>query len=230
MLRPRFHPTADGRRAASLAAHALDPRLSQIDAAAEDTVQTRLRAIFPEFALLPQLLDATQPGKVVERRLFSRSVEDDAADLLGPSGKCGADGCVTLVGDAAHLILPSIGYGACLAIEAAADLGDAMRRATGSVGSSVGSVGSVGADAHAAARRQAAVAAALRAFEAAQTERAARAAEVGGAAADAIASDGGGGGGGGGGAGAVPASGPALQGWLLGNARRGGASRTASVG
>jgi 2-polyprenyl-6-methoxyphenol hydroxylase-like FAD-dependent oxidoreductase len=61
---------------------------------------------------IPALIEATQPIDIMK---------NDARDRK-PLRSWG-DGCVTLLGDAAHPITPNVGQGACMAIEDAAGLG-----------------------------------------------------------------------------------------------------------
>ena len=60
---------------------------------------------------IPELIEATNPGDIIK---------NDARDRR-PLKRWG-DGCVTLLGDAAHPITPNVGQGACMAIEDAACL------------------------------------------------------------------------------------------------------------
>ena len=176
-------------------------------ATAAPRVATRIAATFPDFADLPPLLAATPAGAIVERRLFYRATheesEDAAEDELAEGGwhpaSALAGGVLTLLGDAADMRLPSLGLGACLSLQSAAALGEALGALPPGAGS-------------------AEVAAALRVFEGAQRARARAAAHAAldetrrvqaAEAADAHH--------------VLPTSGAAFQGWLLGNARRGGA-------
>jgi hypothetical protein len=167
------------------------PTLPLAAAASAPLVAERVAALFSDFAHVAALLAATPAGAIVERRLFHRA--DDADDDAGAdTGR----GVVTLTGDSAHMRVPSLGMGACLSLESAAALADALDALPH------------GADA-------AALQAALRRFEREQAERAddaartalLEAAHVAGKPAGAV----------------LPTSGAAYQGWLLGNARRGAA-------
>jgi 2-polyprenyl-6-methoxyphenol hydroxylase-like FAD-dependent oxidoreductase len=166
------------------------PTLPLAAAASAPLVAARVAALFSDFAHVEALLAATPAGAIVERRLFHRT--DDAVDDAGAdvSGR----GVVTLIGDSAHMRVPSLGMGACLSLESAAALADALDALPR------------GADA-------AALQAALRRFEREQAERADEAARAALLEAAHVAGKP---------AGAVlPTSGAAYQGWLLGNARRG---------
>jgi 2-polyprenyl-6-methoxyphenol hydroxylase-like FAD-dependent oxidoreductase len=68
---------------------------------------------------IPALIEATKPTDIMK---------NDARDRK-PLRKWG-EGCVTLLGDAAHPITPNVGQGACMAIEDAACLAKFLRSAT----------------------------------------------------------------------------------------------------
>jgi 2-polyprenyl-6-methoxyphenol hydroxylase-like FAD-dependent oxidoreductase len=67
---------------------------------------------------IPELIAATPDGSVIRTPLYERT----------PLPRLAA-GRVAVVGDAAHPMLPSLGQGACQAIEDAAELGSALGRA-----------------------------------------------------------------------------------------------------
>ncbi len=164
------------------------------EASAAPLVADRVAAAFSDFSDLAPVLAATPVGEIVERRLFYRASQDDADDDAAMSRSC--RGVVSLIGDAASMRLPSLGLGACLSLESAAALGEAL----GAVPVGAGSP---------------AVAAALRRFEAGQQQRARSAARAALEEARRVAAAP---------TAAMPAPGAAFQGWLLGNARRGQAS------
>lgn len=208
---------AEGRLMAALAA---SPATTLAAAAAAPTASQRIADAFvPDFADVAALLAATPPGAITERRLFHRAREAPPASYDNDGGAESAACCVTLLGDAAHMALPSLGVGACLSLRAADALAAELDAAAhASDGSSDGSLMEAGA-----------LAAALRRFE--RRQRRAAACAVAGAAAHArrvVAA---------GGASAstdehgdvLPTSGAAFAGWLLGNAHRGGRHAAAAA-
>ena len=182
------HASAEARTLTYLAQ---TPTMPLAEAAAAPLVTDRIAAAFADFQDLAPVLAATPVGEVVERRLFYRASPVDGDDEEAALQAC--HGVVTLIGDAASLRLPSLGLGACLSLESAAVLGEAL----GAVPAGAGAAG---------------ISAALRGFEREQQARARRAAraaldEARHVAAAPTAT--------------IPAPGAAFQGWLLGNARRG---------
>jgi len=170
------------------------PSMTLANAAAAPLVADRVREAFSDFADLAPVLAATPVGEIVERRLFYRASPDaadgddeDAAEVLH------CRGAVTLIGDAASMRLPALGLGACLSLECAAALGEAL----GAVPAIAGADG---------------IAAALRSFEASQQRRVRSSARAALEEARRVAAAP---------AATIPAPGAAFQGWLLGNARRG---------
>ena len=169
------------------------PAMSLAEAAAAPLVADRVRAAFADFSDMPALLAATPAGEIVERRLFYRATPDAAYCEDDDDELRHCNGVATLIGDAASMRLPALGLGACLSLESAAELGDAL----GALPAGAGAAG---------------IAAALRSFEESQHRRARRAAraaldEARRVAAAPVAT--------------IPAPGTGFQGWLLGNARRG---------
>ncbi len=68
---------------------------------------------------LPQIVHATPRDEILCHRLFDR-----------PPAKRWTDGATTLLGDAAHPMLPFLGQGACSALEDAVALGEAVAGST----------------------------------------------------------------------------------------------------
>ena len=175
------------------------PSMSLAEAAAVPLVADRVKAAFSDFIDIPVLLAATPAGEIVERRLFYRPTPDAAYSQDDEVELQHCHGVATLIGDAASMRLPSLGLGACLSLESAAELGEFL--------------GAVPAGASAAD-----IAAALRSFEESQHHRARRAARAALEEARRVAAAP---------AATLPAPGTGFQGWLLGNARRGQAERNA---
>ena len=174
------------------------PTMPLVEAAAAPLVADRVRAAFADFSDMAALLEATPAGEIVERRLFYRPTPDAAYCEDDDDELRQCRGVATLIGDAASMRLPALGLGACLSLQSAAELGDAL--------------GAVPAEAGAAG-----VAAALRLFEENQHHRARRAARAALDEASRVASAP---------VATIPAPGTGFQGWLLGNARRGQAERS----
>jgi 2-polyprenyl-6-methoxyphenol hydroxylase-like FAD-dependent oxidoreductase len=82
----------------------------------KDALLRRVRAWHPS---VPALIDATVPEAIIRTPLYDRK----------PSARW-TIGRVTLLGDAAHPMLPNLGQGACQAIEDAVALADAFRSET----------------------------------------------------------------------------------------------------
>jgi 2-polyprenyl-6-methoxyphenol hydroxylase-like FAD-dependent oxidoreductase len=89
--------------------------LSRVPAAAADPALARARFLEPLPASFRAIVDPTAPGDVRVDRLADR-------DPLAAGGR----GPVTLVGDAAHPMLPQTGQGAAQALEDAVALGEAL--------------------------------------------------------------------------------------------------------
>ena len=181
------------------------PQLSLQQARTVPRVEQRIRSTFHDFSAVKEILAATQAGSIVERRLFHR-----AAHGATPAAECGelaidtsGRGPVTLVGDAQHMCVPSLGLGACLTIQGVATLMAAL-------------------DAVPPGSPRAALEAALRQYESkhlafvsdmttAALEQANFVARMAPGA-------------------TIPDSGAAFQGWLLGNARRGAMAAAHAAG
>ncbi|MGH2805971.1 MAG: FAD-dependent monooxygenase [Actinomycetota bacterium] len=69
---------------------------------------------------IPALIEATPPNQIVRNRLFEL-----------PFRNTWGRGRITLLGDAAHAMLPNMGQGACTAIEDAVVLAARLEAATG---------------------------------------------------------------------------------------------------
>jgi 2-polyprenyl-6-methoxyphenol hydroxylase-like FAD-dependent oxidoreductase len=182
-------------------------------AAAAPTVGERIAAAFlPDFADVAALLAATPAGAITERRLFHRTREGAASAASYDSGDADAEGggVVTLLGDAAHMSLPSLGVGACLSLRAA----DALAAELDAACPRLGERGCGEVDA-------AVLGAALRRFEGRQRRSARRAARGAAAHARRVAAAPQGD--------VLPTSGAAFAGWLAGNAHRGGAAAAAAA-
>jgi 2-polyprenyl-6-methoxyphenol hydroxylase-like FAD-dependent oxidoreductase len=81
--------------------------------------QEELRARFGRWHTpIPELIEAIDPGALVRTPIYDRP----------PVNRWGT-GAVTLLGDAAHATTPTLGHGACLAIESAAVLARALGQA-----------------------------------------------------------------------------------------------------
>ena len=181
------------------------PGLSLQQARTVPRVEQRIRSTFHEFTAVKHLMGATQAGSIVERRLFHRAAH--GATSPAECGELKVDtsgrGPVTLVGDAAHMCVPSLGLGACLTIQGVANLMAAL-------------------DAVPPGSSRAAVEAALRqserthsAFVSDMTHAALEQANYVARMAPGAA---------------IPDSGAAFQGWLLGNARRGAMAAVHAAG
>ena len=122
-------PVARGRLYWS--AFATDEALeaSTVDRAAfRDDVVAYLKAEFGDvFKLLP-CLEATPAEKVLERRVSDRAPLVDAA---GAPAIPWTEGATTLLGDAFHAMIPSLGQGANSSFEGAYRLARAIRDADG---------------------------------------------------------------------------------------------------
>jgi len=196
-------PTSSEHRILNWLTHR--PTLSLQQARTVPRVEQRIRSTFHDFAAVPQLMAATPAGSIVERRLFHRA----AAHGATPAAECGelavdtsGRGPVTLVGDAQHMCLPSLGLGACLTIQGVATLMATL-------------------DAVPPGSSRAAMEAALRQYEskhlgfvAATTTAALEQTNFVARMAPGTT---------------IPDSGAAFQGWLLGNARRGGMAAAAHI-
>ena len=181
------------------------PGLSLQQARTVPRVEQRIRSTFHEFTAVKHLMGATQAGSIVERRLFHRAAH--GATSPAECGELKVDtsgrGPVTLVGDAAHMCVPSLGLGACLTIQGVATLMAAL-------------------DAVPPGSSRAAVEAALRqserthsAFVSDMTHAALEQANYVAHMAPGAA---------------IPDSGAAFQGWLLGNSRRGAMAAVHAAG
>ncbi|PNW74503.1 hypothetical protein CHLRE_12g493700v5 [Chlamydomonas reinhardtii] len=123
----------------------------------------RLADMFKDFAApVPQIIAALEPSAVSYGRIY---------DQL-PRAAPWASGRVTLLGDAAHAMLPTLGQGGCMAIEDSLELVNELMAAAAAVGGGEGE-GGVQTDAAAAA----ALEAALRRYEASRAPRTGRVAE-----------------------------------------------------
>jgi len=90
-------------------------------AAAVDAVAAVAAASFAAWPLVDTLLAATPPGTVLQQRIYDREpLHPDALLQAGP---------VTLLGDALHALVPSLGQGACSALEGALELAQCIAAA-----------------------------------------------------------------------------------------------------
>jgi 2-polyprenyl-6-methoxyphenol hydroxylase-like FAD-dependent oxidoreductase len=115
-----------------------------------DEVASSAAASFSAWPLAATLLAATPRGSVLQQRLCDR-------EPLAPEALLDA-GCVTLLGDALHAMIPSLGQGACSALEGALELAQCIAAAA-----------AVGAETQPA--KDELMQAALRCYEAARLER-----------------------------------------------------------
>ncbi|KXZ52740.1 hypothetical protein GPECTOR_8g132 [Gonium pectorale] len=125
----------------------------------------RLRELFRDFASpVPEITQALNPGLVHTSKIYDQVPRPDPW----------AGGRVTLLGDAAHAMIPTLGQGGCMAIEDALELANELAGAVVATGSSAGAgSGPLSESAEAAGRLEAA----LRRYESSRAPRTARVAE-----------------------------------------------------
>ncbi|KAG2452720.1 hypothetical protein HYH02_002952 [Chlamydomonas schloesseri] len=123
----------------------------------------RLAALFKDFATpVPQVIAALDPASVSYGRIY---------DQL-PRAAPWASGRVTLMGDAAHAMMPTLGQGGCMAIEDGLELANELMAAA-----AAGAGGAEGGGAQTDAAAAAALEAGLRRYEASRAPRTSRVAD-----------------------------------------------------
>lgn len=158
--------------AAAAAGPTAPPTPAGAAASPDDAPAAAAAAAFAAWPVAATLLCATPRGAVLQQRLYDRPP-------LSPDALADA-GCVTLLGDAMHAMIPSLGQGACAALEGALELAQCIAAAC-----------KADANADAAAddaALHARLAAALRRYETARLARATRV-QLSSAAAGAAAYD-----------------------------------------